>query len=84
MPLYVYHCDAHGDFEVLRRLGKAKESEPCKKCGRVCFRDYGREVPGHRPFVGYWTEALYPKPTFIGTKAKEKAACARIGVERVS
>ncbi len=38
MAIYEYLCDQDGEFEVMRRLGTALETEPCPSCGKQARR----------------------------------------------
>ena len=38
MPIYVYRCPAHGEFEV--RRGQPGEEEECSVCGAVSPRSW--------------------------------------------
>lgn len=43
MPIYVFKCDDHGNFDKLVKMGTIAHT--CPDCSKVCKRDRTSEIP---------------------------------------
>jgi putative FmdB family regulatory protein len=85
MPIYVYCCQEHGEFEKLKREPIAEDI--CPNCGLVSPRIFSAPT-GLPPFKSYWIEMFphpqnKPLPIEVQTREQERALSREYGLARV-